>query len=165
MHSLTARALRLSASIYATPTIKCILGFEFRIRVVFHPILDDPMNLQERIIVIDNGLRPSDPYYQGVVLRVRLTPDGHLLHDALECTDGNTFYIPTKYQKPKPVVKARIVHKHGGIWAELDGQSVSPFVGPDLQPIIMQTVTDTVQSLNRIAVWDDDHFEDVDALA
>lgn len=158
------RQINLEKSLLAF-TIKCILGAAFRIVVAFDPILDDADNPTERVLRISNGLRWSDAYYQGVVLRVRLTPDGHLLHDALECTDGNTFDIPTKYQKLKPVVKARIVHKHGGIWAELDGRSVSPFVGPNLQPIIMQTVADTVQSQNRMPVWGDDHFEDADALA
>jgi hypothetical protein len=145
--------------------IKCILSNASRIVVAFDPILDDPNNPTERVLRISNGLRWSDPYYQGVVLRVRLTPGGHLLHDVLECTDGNTFDIAANYHKPEPVVKARIVHKHGGIWAELNGRSVSPFVSPNLQPILMQTVADTVQSLGRTLLWEDDIYEDADEPA
>lgn len=145
-----------------TLMIRCILGFEFRIRVVPHPILDDPDNLWERVIIITNGLRPSDDAYQGVVLRVRLTRDGHLLVDTLECTDGVTFDIPTKHQKIQPVIKGRMVHSSGLVYAELDNHAVGPYFCTSTQPTVRQAITDTVQFLKSTVDWDDDVFDESD---
>jgi hypothetical protein len=154
-----------SAASQSMLTIKCILGFVFRIRKAFHPILDDPDNPWERILVIDNGLRPSDPAYEGVVLRIGMTFDGHLLFDTLECTDGLTFDIPAEHQKPNPVIRGQMVHDSGLVWAELNNHAVSPYFSPFMQPTVAQTITDTVQFLKGTVAWEDDVYDDSDDFA
>lgn len=140
--------------------VDCLLGSPDRLLIMYDSKKNDPNNPQESYIRISNGLKPSDPKYEGALLRIRLTDNGHIVVDVLECTDGFCVGVPSRHRKPLKPVKAQTVHQYGGTYVTIDGKSVSPFVSPEFQPLIQETVTETVRSLGRQVVWEDDAFVD-----
>lgn len=128
----------------------------YRIRVYFHPILDDPSNPDERVVVIGNSLPQSYPDHQGVTFCVTLLPDGYLDMNALEVDEGVTLRVPTKHLAPEPPVEAHWVNAAEGIWLVLGGRDVSPVMSAWLKPFLTDFVTDIARFFGRMLVWSDD---------
>ena len=140
--------------------IKCLIRDYFQISIASDAFLDFPDSPNERYIRLYNGLRRSDPNYQGSLLHLQLVGYGHITADFLECTDGFSIGAPKANRRPDPIFNARIVHDSSCVYAEINGKSVSPPVSYDFRSSLRETVTETVYKTGFRIIWEDDIYCD-----